>query len=71
MKIEIHTSDFRAVRGYSMAFCICDEVAFWATSDEAASPDREILVAVKPALARIPGSILLCISSPYAEKGEV
>ena len=71
IKIEIHTSDFRAVRGYSMAFCICDEVSFWATSDDAASPDTEILTAVKPALARIPGSVLLCISSPYAERGEV
>ncbi len=27
--IEIHTSNFKSVRGYSVVACVADEVAFW------------------------------------------
>jgi hypothetical protein len=27
--IEIHTSSFRTVRGYSIVAALCDELAFW------------------------------------------
>jgi hypothetical protein len=66
--IEVHTCSFRAVRGYSVGAAICDEVAFW-RSDESANPDTEIIAALRPALATLPGSLLLCISSPYARRG--
>jgi hypothetical protein len=66
--IEVHTASFRSTRGYSMAAVICDEIAFW-RSDESATPDKEILIALRPGLATIPGSLLLCISSPYARRG--
>lgn len=66
--IEVHTAGFRAVRGYTIAAAICDEVAFW-RSDESANPDSEIISALRPGLSTIPGSLLLCISSPYARKG--
>lgn len=66
--IEIHTCSFRAVRGYTIAAAICDEVAFW-RSDESANPDSEVIAALRPALATMPGSLLLCISSPYARRG--
>jgi hypothetical protein len=67
VRIEIHTSSFRAVRGYTILCCICDELAFWPVEDSA-SPDVEILNAIRPALLTTNG-LLLAISSPYAKRG--
>ena len=36
---------------------------------DAANPDEEIINALRPAMATIPGSMLLCASSPYARRG--
>jgi hypothetical protein len=66
--IEVHTASFRSVRGYSLLAVLCDEIAFW-RSDESTNPDTEIISAVRPGLATIPTSLLLCISSPYARRG--
>lgn len=66
--IEIHTASFRAVRGYTIVAAVCDEIAYW-RSDDAANPDTEILNALRPAMATVPGALLLCISSPYARRG--
>ena len=33
--IEVHTASFRAVRGYTLAAALCDEVAFWPQEDSA------------------------------------
>lgn len=66
--IEIHTASFRSTRGYTLVAAICDEIAFW-RSDESANPDTEIIAALRPGLATIPGSLLMCISSPYARRG--
>jgi hypothetical protein len=63
--IEVATASFRTVRGYTLAAGICDELAFWPTEDSA-SPDREVLDALRPAMLTIPTSMLLCASSPYA-----
>lgn len=66
--IEVGTASFRSTRGYSYAAVLCDEIAFWRT-DDAAEPDYAILDAVRPGMATIPGSLLLCASSPYAPRG--
>jgi hypothetical protein len=66
--IEIHTCSFRTTRGYSLAAVIADEIAFW-RSDDSANPDTEIVSALRPGLATLPGALLLCISSPYARRG--
>jgi hypothetical protein len=66
--IEISAASFRTVRGYTLIAALCDEIAFW-RSDESANPDSEILAALRPAMATIPGAMLLCASSPYARKG--
>ncbi len=68
--IEIHTASFRAIRGYTVVSAICDEVAFWPT-DDAASPDTEILTALRPAMATVPHALLLLISTPYSRRGEL
>jgi hypothetical protein len=66
--IEIHTGSFRAVRGYTVVAALLDEVAFW-RSDESANPDKEIVNALRPAMATIPNSLLIGLSSPYARRG--
>lgn len=68
VNIEIHTASFRAVRGYTVVAALLDETAFW-RSDESANPDTEILAALRPAMATIPGAMLLGVSSPYARRG--
>jgi hypothetical protein len=69
--IEIQTASFRVTRGYSLIACLADEVAFWFSDETSANPDVEILRALRPGLASIPGSILLLASSPYAKRGEL
>jgi len=66
--IEIHTASWRGLRGYTVCGAVLDEVAFW-RSDESANPDREIVNALRPAMATVPGALLLAISSPYARRG--
>ena len=68
--ISIQTASYRTIRGYTVVGAICDEMAFWPT-ESAANPDREILQALRPAMATVPSALLLCISSPYARRGEL
>jgi len=67
VSIEIHTCSYRAVRGYTVVAAILEESAFWTV--EGANPDREIYTALKPAMATIPKSILISISTSYSRKG--
>jgi hypothetical protein len=66
--IEIQTASFRTTRGYSVVAALADEIAYW-RSDDSANPDKEIIAAIRPAQATIPGAMLLCVSSPYARRG--
>jgi hypothetical protein len=66
--IEITTASFRTTRGYTIAAALCDEISFWANEDSA-EPDYEILDALRPGMATLPGAMLLCASSPYARRG--
>jgi hypothetical protein len=68
MSIEVATASFRSTRGYALAAALCDELAYW-PSDDAADPDYEILAAMRPGMATIPGAMLLCASSPHARRG--
>jgi hypothetical protein len=65
--IAVKTSDYRAIRGLTVALCVLDEVAFW--DSQGLNPDKEILTALRPAMATIPGAKLLCISTAYAKAG--
>jgi hypothetical protein len=66
--IEVGTASFRTIRGYTIVAALLDELAFFRT-DDAADPDFEILDAIRPGMATIPGAMLLCASSPYARRG--
>lgn len=68
--IEVHTASYRAVRGYTIVAAILDEIAFLPV-EGSANPDSEILAALRPAMATIPGALLIAISSPYAQRGEL
>jgi len=65
--ISIQTCDYRSIRGYTCVAAICDEIAFW--QSEGANPAKEILTALRPSMATIPGSLLLGLSTPYARSG--
>lgn len=69
MVIEIHTASFKTVRGYTIVAALCDELAFWESDETSAEPDVEVLNAIRPGMATIPGSMLLCASSPHARRG--
>ena len=66
--IEVGTASHKTLRGYTLAAALCDELAFWPQEDSA-SPDFEIIAAVGPAMATIPGAVLLEASSPYSRRG--
>jgi hypothetical protein len=65
--IEVVTAS-HAVRGFSCAAALCDELAFW-PSEDSTTPDVEIIAALRPAMLTIANSLLLCASSPYARRG--
>ena len=68
--ISIKTCDFRSIRGFTVLAAICEELAFWRSEDSlSANPDTEVLTALRPALATIPDSLLLGISTPYSRSG--
>jgi hypothetical protein len=67
--IEIHTCSFKSVRGYTCVAALLDEIAFWPTDELSSEPDVEVINAVKPSMATVPGAKLLCASSPYARRG--
>lgn len=67
--IEVHTASFRTVRGYTIVGAVLDEVSFWETNADSANPDIEILDALRPGMATVPGSLLLGVSTPHRREG--
>lgn len=66
--IEVITASKAAPRGRSYACCIVEEAAFLG-DEQSAEPDLELLRSLRPALARVPGSLLAVVSSPYRRAG--
>jgi hypothetical protein len=69
VSIETMTASSKSSRGYTTAGILFDELAFVPADETAAEPDVQILDALRPSMATIPNSMLLCASSPYAQKG--
>lgn len=66
--IEISTNSFRTIRGRTIIAALNDEIAFW-QSEETSNPDAEVLAAQRPAMATVPGAVMLNASSPYGRRG--
>jgi hypothetical protein len=66
--IEIRTSDYRSLRGYSIIFACLEEMSFF-RDESYINPAQEIVTALRPGLATVPGSLLLGISTPYSKSG--
>jgi hypothetical protein len=60
--IEVIAANQSAPRGRAYCITIVEEGAFLSTDDSSAEPDRELIRALRPALARVPGSLLVVIS---------
>jgi hypothetical protein len=69
--IEVSTASFRHVRGYSYLAVIIDEACFLRDEMTAANPLGELLTAIEPGLATVPGAMLFMISTVYARTGPV
>jgi hypothetical protein len=69
--IEITTASFRSARGYTVVAVLADEVAFWIDDEDSANPAEEIIDALRPAMATMPGALLMVATSPYARRGPV
>jgi hypothetical protein len=69
ISIEVMTASYRTVRGRTIVAALIDELAFLRTDEDTANPDSEIIKALKPSLASVPGAVLLKASSPYAQRG--
>ena len=67
--IAVKPISYRSLRGYTIVCAILEEIAFFRYETESANPDREVLAALKPALATIPDSLLLGISTPFSRQG--
>jgi phage terminase large subunit-like protein len=66
--IAILTNNFRSVRGRAVLLAVFDELAYW-RDESSSAPDEELYKAIVPALASIPGSQIIGISSPYRKSG--
>ncbi|HYL48370.1 MAG TPA: hypothetical protein VET84_03320 [Stellaceae bacterium] len=69
--IEVLAASFRTTRGYSIGAVIADELAFWLSEEDGANPADEIIAALRPGMATLPGSLLMVATSPYARRGPV
>lgn len=69
ISIEVMTANARSTRGWTCVGCVLDELAFWQSDEDSANPDIDVIRAIRPAMASVPGALLVAISSPYAKRG--
>lgn len=68
--IRPQVASHRTVRGFSCCAVLLDE-ASWFRQEDGSNPTVEILRALRPALARVPNSLLVAISTPHAQRGAI
>jgi len=67
--IEVATASWRTIRGPTVLWAGLDESAFFWREETSANPDSEIVSALRPAMATVPGSWLFAVSSPHSRRG--
>jgi hypothetical protein len=68
--IELMAGDFRSVRGYTLLAALVDEVCFMGVDEDAkVKSDTELIRALRPALATVPGAKLIALSTCYMKAG--
>src|SRR2546425_4607773 len=70
VRVQTITSNYRSVRGYSVAAALLDEVAHWWNELTNSNPDVEIVRALRPGLGKVVGSRLLAATTPWTEEGQ-
>lgn len=66
--IEVGTASYRTVRGRTLIAALLDELAFF-RNEESSNPDYEIVQAITPALASMPGGMMFFATSPHSRRG--
>jgi hypothetical protein len=70
VRIQVNSASHTRTRGFAVAVAILDETAFWPVDAGAASPDSEILTAIRAGMGQFKEhAVLLGASSPYAKRG--
>jgi hypothetical protein len=68
--LQVLASNFRGVRGRSIALAVLDECAFW-RDERTTNPDVEVYQALVPSLATLDGAMIVGITTPYRRSGLV
>lgn len=67
--VEVMSAGAWSARGRSFGAIVVEEGAFLDTDPTAANQDTELVRSVRPGLARVPGSRLIVVSSPFERRG--
>ncbi len=65
IRIAVVTASHRTSRGFTVVGAVLDELGFWKTDD------AEIVSSIRHAMLTVPDALLLVISSPFAQSGEL
>lgn len=63
---QVRTASARTEVGPTICFLWCDEVSRWRDDDTGSNPAREVLGAMKPALATVRNAYIFLVSSPLS-----
>jgi hypothetical protein len=69
LTIEVRAVSEGGTRGYTVVAALMDEIAFWPTDPDSAKQDKKILRALRPAMFGVKGTMIVMLSSPYAQRG--
>jgi hypothetical protein len=67
--IACRPCSYSPIRGLQIICAILDEMAFWRHDHNAANPEKEVLNAIRPAMATLRNTKLKKISTPHLKEG--